>query len=88
MREFLKEVAVFCLFGWILGMSTAAAYGQVGPQRSKTASSNRQFRFFSCGSCRFICCSWRKWPGRPGAVAPVEDSWGVMIKVKAVVWRC
>ena len=75
MREFLK-VAVFCLFGWILGMSTAAAYGQVGPSDPRQPRQIDNSGSFRVEAADLYVAPGVNGPAAPSAVAPVEDSWG------------
>ena len=75
MKEFLK-VAVICSFCWVFGLSTAAAYGQVGPSDPKQP---RQID--NSGSFRVEAADLYVAPGVVGpvsasVVASVEDSWG------------
>lgn len=75
MKEFLK-VAVICSFCWVFGLSTVAAYGQVGPSDPKQP---RQID--NSGSFRVEAADLYVAPGVVGptsasVVASVEDSWG------------
>ena len=75
MKAFFK-VAVLCWFCWVLGLSTAAAYGQVGPSDSRQPRQIDNSGSFRVEAADLYAAPGVSGPTNASVVASVEDNWG------------